>query len=141
MNFKFNLSVLKNKDVVFHWNINNNDKEYGGKILSVKNKKKNYTFTFYDNSKLQTTDTILLRCKIRKEEDVIHIYYDDTCNIISGIAGFSMNDTYGFPIEITQEILNEDSYEIDMEGYYVLKELQKEMSNGTFSNKDGWNSK
>lgn len=55
---------------------------------------------------------------------------------INPLVGFTMFDSYGFPIELTQEILEEEGYELDMEGYNLLRKLQRDMNKSTFKNKD-----
>ena len=49
-----------------------------------------------------------------------------------------MYDTYGFPMEITKEILSEQKIEIDENGFYVLRNLQKEKNKNTFKNKNAF---
>ena len=36
---------------------------------------------------------------------------------LSGEVAFQLHDTYGFPIELTQEITNERGIEVDLEGF------------------------
>lgn len=55
---------------------------------------------------------------------------------INPLVGFTMFDVYGFPVELTQEILGENGYKLDVEGYHLLRELQKDMNKSTFKNKD-----
>ncbi|PJI06688.1 MULTISPECIES: alanine--tRNA ligase [Clostridium] len=45
--------------------------------------------------------------------------------ILSGENAFRLYDTYGFPVEITQEILEEKGIEIDMNGFHEEMEKQK----------------
>ena len=59
-------------------------------------------------------------------------------NQISGLFVYSMYDTYGFPMEITEEILKEKGYVIDKEGFCLIKEIQKNKNKGTFKNKDAF---
>lgn len=58
-------------------------------------------------------------------------------NIISGDDAFKLYDTYGFPIEIVQELSIEESFEVDMEGFNKLMMHQKEMARASF--KEGSN--
>lgn len=47
-------------------------------------------------------------------------------NILDGEKAFKLYDTYGFPIELTLEILEESNMEIDLEGFNREMEAQKE---------------
>jgi len=49
-----------------------------------------------------------------------------TSDIISGENAFKLYDTYGFPIELTIEIAKESNKEVDMEGFKVELNKQKE---------------
>lgn len=51
---------------------------------------------------------------------------NNTC--LSGEAAFELYDTYGFPIDLTQLLAREDGMEVDMEGFKVALERQKNRS-------------
>ena len=140
MKMKFNFGILKNKKVKFV-QMHDDKITYSYGILN-KTKEKNgvYRFTYDNGDTLEVSDVILSKMLITKDNEQIVFTYDINNNKLSGLVGFAMSDTYGFPIELTEEILNEKGYELDMEGYYILKQLQKDLSSGTFKNKDGWNS-
>lgn len=57
-------------------------------------------------------------------------------NIISGIEVFNLYQTYGFPIEMTQELAKEKGFEIDEKGFneefQKHQELSRETSTGMF---------
>ncbi len=57
-------------------------------------------------------------------------------NIISGKAAFRLFDTFGFPLELTEEIAKERGYEVDKAGYdeafKAHQELSRSASAGTF---------
>ena len=139
MNLKFNFGILKNKRVSFEWDSKGKKVKYEGIIASVKNKKDICTFTFSNGEKLKVDSVAFLKCEVKKTDDVIRIIYNPSNEMLSGFVGFAMSDTYGFPIEVTEEILEEKGIKIDMDSFNILKELQKELSTGTFKNKDGWN--
>lgn len=45
--------------------------------------------------------------------------------VLSGENAFKLYDTYGFPLEVTQEILEEKGYSLDMDGFQKAMENQK----------------
>lgn len=47
-------------------------------------------------------------------------------SILSGELAFKLYDTYGFPIELTEEILSENGKKPDLDGFRKSMELQKE---------------
>ena len=44
---------------------------------------------------------------------------------ISGSAAFKLHDTYGFPIELTQEIAQDRGVEVDLDGFHAEMESQR----------------
>ena len=49
-------------------------------------------------------------------------------NVISGKASFRLFDTFGFPIELTQELAKELGYEVDMIGFEEANKNHQELS-------------
>ena len=49
--------------------------------------------------------------------------------VLDGAKAFKLHDTYGFPIDLTKEILAEKGYEVDEEGFSAEMQRQKELSN------------
>lgn len=47
-------------------------------------------------------------------------------SILSGENCFRLYDTYGFPIELTKEILEEKGFKVDEDGYLAAMKIQKE---------------
>lgn len=58
-------------------------------------------------------------------------------NKITGENAFKLYDTFGFPIEITQEIADESKIEIDIEGFHKCMTQQKERARRNAKNIDG----
>ena len=48
--------------------------------------------------------------------------------VLAGEKAFKLHDTYGFPIDLTREILEESGFTVDQEGFEAAMEKQKEIS-------------
>lgn len=59
---------------------------------------------------------------------------------LEGEKAFKLYDTYGFPIELTKEILEEQGYTTDIEEFESYMEKQKETARAAIKDKDsvGW---
>lgn len=139
---KYNFGILKNTMIGFKSIEADNVKIiYKGILKNVKQKSDNIYITFDNDFKLQIKENAFKKMLIQKDKDNIIWFVNDPDNtdIISSYVGFSLFDTYGFPIELTQEILREENLYIDIVGYEILMEKQKELSKGTFKNKDAFN--
>lgn len=55
---------------------------------------------------------------------------DRGSRILDGEKAFKLYDTYGFPIELTNEILEENGFQADQDGFEKLMQKQKEMARG-----------
>ena len=49
-------------------------------------------------------------------------------NVLEGDKAFKLHDTYGFPIDLTREILEESGYTVDLEGFKRAMAQQKKRS-------------
>lgn len=60
--------------------------------------------------------------------------------VISGEDAFKLNDTYGFPIDLTREILGEQGIEVDVDRFHQLLKEQKKRSRSARKNAgaDAW---
>ncbi|HOP94500.1 MAG: alanine--tRNA ligase [Dictyoglomaceae bacterium] len=58
--------------------------------------------------------------------NLLEIYFKENQNkIISGDFTFKLYDTYGFPVELTQEIAEESGFKVDIDGFSREMEKQK----------------
>lgn len=125
---KHNWGLLIDKEVGFKYTKNNEINYFKGILKKVKVSKDKYSFIF-ENNVLEIEFDVFSKLYIRENNGAIWFIYDKSKdNVLSGIIGFSMFDTYGFPIEMTEEILEEKGYSLDLEGFNVLRLLQKEKS-------------
>lgn len=69
---------------------------------------------------------------------VISFYENDKENYVSPFVGFTLMDSYGFPVELTQEMCKEKDMVLDIEGVRLLQRLNREKSQGTFKNKNAF---
>ncbi len=60
--------------------------------------------------------------------------------ILSGEKAFKLYDTFGFPLELTEEILKENNYTVNIEDFNLYMENQKNMSRSARKSEtgDGW---
>ena len=56
------------------------------------------------------------------------IFQNSKNNMISGEDAFKLYDTYGYPIELTEECASERGFIVDNEGFRNHMELQKEQA-------------
>ncbi|HEK25087.1 MAG TPA: alanine--tRNA ligase, partial [Hydrogenobaculum sp.] len=61
---------------------------------------------------------------------------ENKSNVISGDFIFKAYDTYGFPLDILQEMAHEKGMSLDMETFYKLLEQQKEESRKHFKSEE-----
>ena len=57
--------------------------------------------------------------------------------VVSGMDAFVLYDTYGFPIDLTELIAAEKGYSVDLEGFNVELEKQKERARNATANEFG----
>ena len=61
-------------------------------------------------------------------------------HVLSGLDGFKLNDTFGFPLDLTREIAAEQGLEVDEEGFHAEMTKQKERARAERLKKNisGW---
>ncbi len=78
---------------------------------------------------------------IDKGSEILASYIEDLKNknekILSGENAFRLYDTYGFPVDLTKEILEEEHLEIDEEGFQSEMEKQRQTARDARGNMDG----
>ncbi len=67
--------------------------------------------------------------------DYIKTAKEDGKTVLGGAEAFKLNDTYGFPIDLTLEICEEKGLSVDVDGY--KKELEKQKTTARAARKDG----
>jgi len=102
------------------------NKEYIMKIISVEEKK------FY---KTIDSGMILLN-------DIIEDMKKQGKTVLEGEMAFKLHDTYGFPLDLTREIMNENSFEVDEDKYKEEMQKQKDQSKNAMGDTStlGWES-
>jgi len=88
------------------------NQEYIKKIISVEEKK------FY-----KTIDSGMLLLS-----DIIEDMKKNGKTVLEGETAFKLHDTYGFPLDLTKEIMSENSFEVDEETYKKEMKKQREQS-------------
>ncbi|MBD2486351.1 alanine--tRNA ligase [Aulosira sp. FACHB-615] len=79
-------------------------------------------------AELEREETNFLKTLDRGEkllEDIIQELKQKGQTEISGKNAFKLYDTYGFPLELTQEIAEENNLTVDVEGFEAEMEIQK----------------
>ncbi len=59
-------------------------------------------------------------------------------NVLSGEKAFKLNDTYGFPIDLTVEICEEAGFSVDREGYDRELKVQKDTARNARKDGSSW---
>ncbi len=128
MKIKYNFGLLKNQMIGF---VNpDNGLGYHGELRNVVRKGSNYHFQ-YDDRYVEIPESEFITCRLELINDVYYFILDQCVN---GLMAYSMYDTFGFPPELTQEILEEKGFSVDMNGFHLIKEIQKQKNKGTFKN-------
>ena len=65
---------------------------------------------------------------LQGEKKLEEIFSTNKTNIISGADTFKLYDTYGYPIELTEECASERGFMVDDEGFKKYMDIQKEQA-------------
>jgi alanyl-tRNA synthetase len=73
--------------------------------------------------------------------EILEGYMDDMAasgsTMLAGDLTFKLYDTYGFPLEVTQEILEEKGLTVDVEGFNAKMQAQKELARANQRDTEG----
>lgn len=58
--------------------------------------------------------------------------------VLDGAEAFKLYDTYGFPLDLTKEILNEENYDVDIEKFNEEMENQRQLARNARKKDAGW---
>ncbi len=81
---------------------------------------------------------------IDKGSEILELYIKDAkkagSSVLDGEKCFSLYDTYGFPIELTQEIAADAGFEVDSDGFAAKMQAAKELARSARSDdeNEGW---
>ncbi|WP_036452899.1 alanine--tRNA ligase [Mycoplasma buteonis] len=65
---------------------------------------------------------------IENGKEILNSYLNDNTKVLPGDIAFKLFETYGFPIELTSEILNQKNISIDYQGFEAAKNKHAEAS-------------
>lgn len=70
--------------------------------------------------------------------DLIDDMKKDGHNVLDGAEAFKLYDTYGFPLDLTQEILNEEDLDVDIDKFNFEMENQRQLARNARKKDSGW---
>ncbi len=82
------------------------------------------------------TEEIRFRETLERGEKLLDELISSGQKLISGFKAFELYDTYGFPLELTVEIAEENSISVDVKGFEEEMNAQKERAKAASSNID-----
>ena len=134
MKIKYNFGILKQLDIGF--SSENKDRCFHDILLDVKKIKGKYKF-IYEKHYIELDELSFAQCKIEKEDNVYWFICQSkpTC---SGLFLFTMYDTYGFPLELSEEECKMNGIIPDSKGFELMRGVQKNKTKNTFKNKDAF---
>ncbi|MET0243538.1 MAG: alanine--tRNA ligase [Flavitalea sp.] len=85
-------------------------------------------FNLYTTSETVAPVDVQTEDDIRKEHDQNKFKKERDAKIISGEFAFELNDTYGFPFDLTSLMAKEKGWSVDEEGFKQALQVQKDRS-------------
>ena len=73
---------------------------------------------------------------LERGEKLLDEFLSSGEKIMSGAKAFELYDTYGFPLELTKEILEENNIQIDLQGFEKEMNFQRERAKASSQNVD-----
>lgn len=68
---------------------------------------------------------VTLKDGVRKVEEMIRSAEAEGRKVLSGAEAFTLYDTYGFPLDLTQDMAEEHGFEVDVDGFNDMMEEQR----------------
>lgn len=137
MKMTYNFGLLKDLNIGFKFKYNGEDFKISGVLKKGKKNGDKIRFTF-ENGIFEVNELKFISMIIEREDDIVWFIEQPDRTLVSGLIGFSMFDTYGFPMEITKEMLEEQGFSLDIKGYEIIRELQKEKTKNTFKSESAF---
>ena len=108
--------------------------EYSG-VYPELLEKKEFSFKLVDDEEKRFTETLKEGSKVLIQK--IKALKKDKGRYLDPVDAFRLYDTYGFPVELTDEILNENNLGLDKEkfDFYLKKHVEKSKSKKSFDKK------
>lgn len=130
MKLKIPKKLFQKKDIVFV----NHDEITVQLVLGLKSIKvqNNQIIWIDENDKeviISNKDFMKMHLRLDKLDGTVYFEKSENSKpFVNACTVFIMFTTYGFPIEITEEIAKESGYDIDKEGFEILYQFHKENS-------------
>ncbi|MEE3928160.1 alanine--tRNA ligase [Mycoplasmopsis ciconiae] len=103
-----------------------------GKLVDVVKSTLPFEYETQEVIKVINDEEELFNKTIENGRSLLNNYLNENPNLslFPGDLAFKLFETYGFPIELTQEILEENNIKVDMNAYEQAKEKHSELSRG-----------
>ena len=96
--------------------------------------RRTYIFNILNNEESRFAATIDTGLSLLKQK-IEEIKAQDGEDILGGADSFKLYDTYGFPVELMEEILEEQGMTMDMEAFKAEMQKQKERARNARANR------
>lgn len=100
----------------------------GGKVLPV-----NALVAAFDNSLPDADKNTIVSATATMKGSSSANFIGDAKKVLPGEIAFKLYDTYGFPLDLTQDILRQRGMEVDTDGFETSMEGQREMARAAWS--------